>query len=89
MSTGQTTSGKSIPWDRSEKLTQTVNIADEDLKFLRDVAEMRYVQNFVTLTPTVAVEAQISEKVDVDEVVERIESKLEDEFTAAAEGVYN
>ena len=66
-----------------------VNIADEDLKFLRDVAEMRYVQNFVTLTPTVAVEAQISEKVDVDEVVERIESKLEDEFTAAAEGVYN
>ena len=68
---------------------EDVNIAEEDLKFLRDVAEMRYVQNFVTLTPTVAVEAQISEKVDVGEVVERIESKLEDEFTAAAEGVYN
>lgn len=66
-----------------------VNIADEDLKFLRDVAEMRYVQNFVTLTPTVAVDAQISEKVDVDEVVTKIERKLEDEFTAAAEGVYN
>ena len=66
-----------------------VNIADEDLKFLRDVAEMRYVQNFVTLTPTVAVDAQISEKVDVDEVVSKIEKKLEGEFTAAAEGVYN
>ena len=66
-----------------------VNIADEDLKFLRDVAEMRYVQNFVTLTPTVAVDAQISEKVDVDEVVTKIEKKLEGEFTAAAEGVYN
>ena len=66
-----------------------VNIADEDLKFLRDVAEMRYVQNFVTLTPTVAVDAQISEKVDVDEVVEKIERKLETEFEAAAEGVYN
>lgn len=66
-----------------------VNIADEDLKFLRDVAEMRYVQNFVTLTPTVAVDAKISEKVDVDEVVTKIEKKLEDEFTAAAEGVYN
>ena len=65
-----------------------VNIADEDLKFMRDVAEMRYVQNFVTLTPTVAVDAQISETVDVDEVVNRIEKKLEDEFTAAAEGVY-
>ena len=66
-----------------------VNSADEDLKFLRDAAEMRYVQNFVTLTPTVAVDAQISEKVDVDEVVTKIEKKLEDEFTAAAEGVYN
>ena len=67
---------------------EDVNIAEEDLKFLRDVAEMRYVQNFVTLTPTVAVDAKISEKVDVDEVVGRIESKLEDEFAAAAEGVY-
>lgn len=65
-----------------------INIAEEDLKFLRDVAEMRFVQNFVTLTPTVAVDAQISEKVDVDEVVNRIETKLEDEFAAAAEGVY-
>lgn len=67
---------------------EDVNIAEEDLKFLRDVAEMRYVQNFVTLTPTVAVDAKISEKVDVDDVVSRIESKLEDEFSAAAEGVY-
>lgn len=66
-----------------------INIAEEDLKFLRDVAEMRYVQNFVTLTPTVAVDAKISEKVDVDEVVRKIETKLEDEFAAAAEGVYN
>ena len=70
-------------------IDEDVNIAEEDLKFLRDVAEMRYVQNFVTLTPTVAVDAQISEKVDVDEVVTKIEKKLEDEFTAAAEGVYN
>lgn len=67
---------------------EDVNIAEEDLKFLRDVAEMRYVQNFVTLTPTVALDAKISEKVDVDEVVSRIESKLETEFEAAAEGVY-
>ena len=66
-----------------------INIAEEDLKFLRDVAEMRYVQNFVTLTPTVAVDAKISEKVDVDEVVRKIETKLEGEFVAAAEGVYN
>lgn len=69
-------------------IDEDVNIAEEDLKFLRNVAEMRYVQNFVTLTPTVAVDAKISEKVDVDEVVDRIESRLETEFEAAAEGVY-
>lgn len=69
-------------------IDEDVNIAEEDLKFLRDVAEMRYVQNFVTLTPTVAVDAQVSERVDIDEVVSRIETKLEDEFSAAAEGVY-
>lgn len=67
-------------------IDEDVNIAEEDLKFLRDVAEMRYVQNFVTLTPTVAVDAKISEKVDVDEVVNRIETRLETEFEAAAEG---
>lgn len=74
--------------DHVGSVDEDVNIAEEDLKFLRDVAEMRYVQNFVTLTPTVAVDAKISEKVDVDEVVGRIEAKLEDEFAAAAEGVY-
>ena len=74
--------------DSVGSIDEDVNIAEEDLKFLRDVAEMRYVQNFVTLTPTVAVDAKISEKVDVDEVVSRIEDRLETEFEAAAEGVY-
>ena len=50
---------------------------------------MRYTQNLVTLTPQVVLEGvQISEKVDVDEVINKIEAKLEDEFYAAAEGVY-
>lgn len=75
--------------DSVGQIDSDVNIADEDLKFLRDVAEMRYVQNFVTLTPTVAMDAQISERVDLDEVVGAIEWKLENEFIAAAEGVYN
>lgn len=74
--------------DEVGKVKDDINISDEDLKFLRDVAEMRFVQNFVTLTPTVAVDAKINERVDMDEVVNRIESKLEDEFVIAAEGVY-
>ena len=70
------------------EIEEDVNIAEEDLKFLRDVAEMRYVQNFVTLTPTVAIDAQVSERVDYEELARRMERELEDEFVAAAEGVY-
>lgn len=35
--------------DEVGKINSDVNIADEDIKLLKDVAEMRYVQNFVTL----------------------------------------
>ena len=70
------------------KIKQDVNIAEEDLQLMKDVAEMRYVQNFVTLTPTVAMQASISEKVDVNNVIGEIERRLEEEFAAAAEGHY-
>lgn len=66
-----------------------INIADEDLQLMRDVAEARYVQNFVTLTPTVQVSGNtINERADVNELVSEIEYRLESEFAASAEGVY-
>ena len=69
-------------------MADEVNIADEDLKFMKDVAEMRYVQNFVTLTPTVSMDARISERVDVNEVVSSIAQVLEEEIAISAEGKY-
>lgn len=69
------------------KIADEVHIADEDLQFFRDVAEMRYIQNFVTLTPTVSMSASISEKVDVGEVIQKIEMALQEEFAAEAEVV--
>lgn len=66
-----------------------INIADEDLQLMRDVAEARYVQNFVTLTPTVQVSGNtINEKADIGRIVDEIEYRLESEFAASAEGVY-
>lgn len=66
-----------------------VNIADEDLQLMRDVAEARYVQNFVTLTPTVQVSGNtINEKVDVSQVVDEIEDRLTNEIAESAEGIY-
>ena len=69
------------------KIADEVHIADEDLQFFRDVAEMRYIQNFVTLTPTVSMSASISEKVDVNGVIQKIEQVLKEEITESAEVV--
>lgn len=74
--------------DEVGKINSDVNIADEDLKFMKDVAEMRYVQNFVTLTPTVSMEAQVSERVDVGDVVSEVARVLENEIAISAEGVF-
>ena len=70
------------------KIKQDVNIAEEDLQLMKDVAEMRYVQNFVTLTPTVAMQASISEKVDVSSVMNEIERVITEEIAASAERQY-
>ena len=70
------------------KINSDVNIADEDLQLMKDVAEMRYVQNFVTLTPTVAMNAQVSERVDIDELTGRVADVLIEEVAAGAEGVF-
>ena len=69
------------------KIADEVHIADEDLQFFRDVAEMRYIQNFVTLTPTVSMSASISEKVDVTGVIQKIEQVLKEEIAESAEVV--
>lgn len=74
--------------DEVGKINSEINIADEDLKFMKDVAEMRYVQNFVTLTPTVSMKAQVSERVDVGDVVSEVARVLENEIAISAEGVF-
>ncbi|GAC41907.1 phage-related minor tail protein [Paenibacillus popilliae ATCC 14706] len=70
------------------KVKDDVNIAEEDLQLMKDVAEMRYVQNFVTLTPTISMQASISERVDVDHVLDAVERRMVDEIAANAEGIY-
>lgn len=71
-------------------IDDTVDISSEDLKIMRDLAEMKAIQNFVTLTPTVQVTTgPISKDVDVDEVIRRIEDVMDEEIESSAQGVYN
>ena len=76
--------------DEVGKIDDKVDISSEDLKIMRDLAEMKNIQNFVTLTPTVQVTTgDIHQDVDVDDMIRRIEDVMEQEITNSAEGVYD
>lgn len=67
----------------------TVDISSEDLKMMRDLAELQAIQNFVSLTPTVQVTTgDINSGADLDTIVGHIGRKLEEEFVSTAQGVY-
>ncbi|NKI24059.1 DUF456 domain-containing protein [Paenibacillus dendritiformis] len=71
------------------KVEGEVDISDEKLMMMRELAEMDSIQNFVTLTPTVQVSTgDIHQGFDFDTLINRIEQKLEEEFVSTAEGVY-
>lgn len=76
--------------DKVGKIEDTVDISSEDLKLMRELAEMKSIQNFVTLTPTVQVTTgDIRNDVDVDTIVRRIEESLEREIANSAQGVFS
>lgn len=71
------------------KIEDSVDISSEDLKLMRELAEMKSIQNFVSYTPTVQVTTgPVSKEVDINEVVARIEQTLEEDLAANAAGVY-
>ncbi|WP_427854284.1 hypothetical protein [Desulfosporosinus meridiei] len=71
------------------KINNTVDISSEDLKTMRELAEMKNIQNFVTLTPTVAVTTgDIHNGQSVDSIIVKIKTMLESEISSSAQGVY-
>jgi len=72
------------------KINDNVEISSEDLKTMRELAEMKNIQNFVSLQPTVSVQTgDINNGYDIDTIIGRIERSLNDEIASSAEGVYN
>lgn len=71
------------------RIGDTVDISSEDLKMMRELAEMNAIQNFVSLTPTVNVQTgDIRNGYDVDTIIARIEQSLTDQIASSAQGVY-
>jgi tape measure domain-containing protein len=72
------------------KINDTVDISSEDLKTMRELAEMKNIQNFVSLTPTVQVQTgDINNGQDVDGIVAVIKETLETEIASSTEEVYS
>jgi hypothetical protein len=75
--------------DEVGRVNDTVEINSEDLKTMRELAELKNIQNFVTLTPSVNVQTgDIRNGMDVSSMVQAITVALQEEIAASAEGVY-
>ena len=68
-----------------------VEMSDEDLKYLRDIAEREYINKFstATLAPNIQISfGDVHETADADKVAKRIRKILQEEIAMAAEGSY-
>lgn len=68
-----------------------VDMADEDLQYLRDIAEREYINKFstATLAPNIQITfGDVHEEADIDKVTGRIKKILQEEIATASEGVY-
>lgn len=68
-----------------------VEMSDEDLKYLRDIAERDYINKFTTATlaPNISIKfGDVHETADADKVAGRIRKILQEEIAIAAEGSY-
>lgn len=77
--------------DEIGKINDTVDISSEDLKMMRELAEMKNIQNFVTLTPSVSVThtGNINNGQDVNGIVAVIRETLETEIASSTEEVFS
>ncbi|MNI05632.1 hypothetical protein D3C73_585890 [compost metagenome] len=70
-------------------INDEVAVSGEDLKIMRDLAEMNSIQNFVSLTPTVQVTTgDIRQESDITTIIKQIEQSLVNEIATSAQGVY-
>ncbi|MFC5703186.1 hypothetical protein ACFPVX_18000 [Cohnella faecalis] len=66
-----------------------VEISSEDLKAMRELAEMKNIQNFVNLTPQISFgETHVRNESDIGTIITGIKSYLEEEFSSSVQGVY-
>ncbi|MHA6258359.1 tape measure protein [Sporosarcina sp. CAU 1771] len=75
--------------DSIGKIDDEISIADEDLKMLKELADIRSIQNFQTLQPNFTFgDMTIREDADIKKIISAIETYLKEEMDRSTEGVY-
>ena len=75
----------------TRRMASEINIADEDLRYLWDIAEREAINVITTrvVVPQLEVNiAEVKETADIDEILERLEEMIEDEDFESPEGVH-
>lgn len=75
--------------DSVGKIDDEISIADEDLKMLKELADIRSIQNFRTLQPSFTFgDLTIREEADIKKIIKDIEEYMQSEMDRSTEGVY-
>lgn len=83
--------GKIGKVDSVKRIEEAVDISQEDIRLMRELAERRAIQQVTTtLTPTVHFHGgvHVREEADIDRIIAKIESALEREIANSAGGIY-
>lgn len=75
--------------DHTGKMKDTLNIAEEDLKYLRDVAQREVIDRTVLRDVNVKIDnsfGDINQNADVDGIIRKIEQRIDEEINSNAEG---
>ncbi|MCM3703354.1 hypothetical protein [Paenibacillus macerans] len=72
-----------------DRINETVDISSEDLKMMRELAELKNIQNFVTLQPSISFgDTHVRQQSDINTIIAHITEKLEQDIVTSADAVY-
>ena len=77
--------------DNTKKMADKMDDMDEDMKYLRDIAEKEYVNKFTTAEVKIDMTNynDISEQVDAEDFMDRLGERIAEHVHTAAEGVHD